>query len=395
MTGPVVHLSFSSHGGAGRVASQLSSAQAKTGIESALVIMTDSNLFAAPLKNPVHTVAAATDNYVLRKRGFPSLVSITRSLLHAGMANATSAAEVIHLHWAPGFVDLTELATIARNKRIVWTLHDMNPFTGGCHQSMGCENFVGECEKCPAVRKFARPAIQKTLEQKVAQYSHFSNMSFVAPTPWIGRAAADSAALRNMKIDVIPNPVENIFFSNTWAKMKQKSPPYFTVIAADHNDPLKNVLFVLSAFAEFRKTHPEFRLHLIGKNAPKYTAREGILAFDYLQKEDLVAHLANSTGLLIPSLAETGSLVAVEAAAVGTPFIGNDIPALRELSKLLGQGRIAKSPAEWVTAMVQAAGDWGSGRLKSERPALITTCREQFHEDIVSKQYVRVYEEKA
>ena len=51
---------------------------------------------------------------------------------------------VINLHWvAGGFLQIETLAKFG--KPIVWTLHDMWPFTGGCHYSQGCDRYISAC----------------------------------------------------------------------------------------------------------------------------------------------------------------------------------------------------------------------------------------------------------
>lgn len=56
--------------------------------------------------------------------------------------------DVINLHWiAKGFL---QIETIAKFKKpIVWTLHDMWAFTGGCHYDQGCDRYMVSCGSCP------------------------------------------------------------------------------------------------------------------------------------------------------------------------------------------------------------------------------------------------------
>lgn len=56
-------------------------------------------------------------------------------------------ADVIHLHWTAGFLDYSFFRK--NTKPVAWTLHDMNPFTGGCHNSMGCLLYTDSCLVCP------------------------------------------------------------------------------------------------------------------------------------------------------------------------------------------------------------------------------------------------------
>ncbi len=95
----------------------------------------------------------------------------------------------------------------------------------------------------------------------------------------------------------------------------------------------------------------------------------------------------------MPSLAEASSLVAVEAAAAGTTFIGNDIPALRDIAAWLGDGLLATTPAEWVAAMLKVTDNWDSGHLLKQRIAVSSNCRDIFGEESVLSKYQEVYEE--
>ena len=48
-------------------------------------------------------------------------------------------ADIINLHWVAGFLDYKSFFE-KNTKPVVWTLHDMNPFTGGEHYE---ENYSG------------------------------------------------------------------------------------------------------------------------------------------------------------------------------------------------------------------------------------------------------------
>ena len=63
-----------------------------------------------------------------------------------------SNVDVVHLHWISFFADYPSFfGAIPQDVPIVWTLHDMNPFTGGCHYSGGCERFKSGCGSCPQI----------------------------------------------------------------------------------------------------------------------------------------------------------------------------------------------------------------------------------------------------
>ena len=137
MTKSVTHISFSSAGGAGTVAHTLMRAQRESGREAQFAHIIDSDLRTRPLRNPLHTVAAGVDHYVVKAPGFAAPISLFRDRLGTAFEARIRTSDVIHLHGYNGALPLDDLASMAEGKRVVWTLHDMNPFTGVCHYSLG------------------------------------------------------------------------------------------------------------------------------------------------------------------------------------------------------------------------------------------------------------------
>ena len=70
----------------------------------------------------------------LRKRP-PALESFSndRAIYRRKMVQQLPTCDLLNLHWTTGFVDVPSFyPAVATRTPIVWTLHDMNPFTGGC-----------------------------------------------------------------------------------------------------------------------------------------------------------------------------------------------------------------------------------------------------------------------
>ncbi|WP_218933639.1 glycosyltransferase [Rubripirellula lacrimiformis] len=64
--------------------------------------------------------------------------------------DAADQRQIIQLHWIAKFLDYTSFfGSIDPDQPVVWTLHDMNALTGGCHFSDGCQRFQFGCGGCP------------------------------------------------------------------------------------------------------------------------------------------------------------------------------------------------------------------------------------------------------
>ena len=132
---------------------------------------------------------------------------------------AISDADVIHLHWVnKGFIGLNGLEALLKlNKRVVWTCHDMWPFTGGCYHPRGCDNFQAGCGNCHYLKSPADGDLSRRVfsaKQRMYQ-SHGGHLQFVTPSQWLKDQALKSGALSTTLrhgIRVIPNPIDTDYF---------------------------------------------------------------------------------------------------------------------------------------------------------------------------------------
>jgi len=132
---------------------------------------------------------------------------------------AIADADVIHLHWVnKGFIGLNGLEALLKlNKRVVWTCHDMWPFTGGCYHPRGCDHFQAGCGNCHYLKSPADGDLSRRVfsaKQRMYQ-SHGGHLQFVTPSQWLKDQALKSGALSTTVrhgIQVIPNPIDTDYF---------------------------------------------------------------------------------------------------------------------------------------------------------------------------------------
>ena len=156
-------------------------------------------------------------------------------------------ADIIHLHWINfGFLSINSLEKLFNlNKPIVWTLHDMWAFTGGCHHSGDCENYQIACGNC--VQYLRNPAendlSNKVWQRKNAIFNPTQNPSeaSVAPTlsngcrpkregvsivgcsEWLANRAIKGSLFKDFSVHAIPNPLDtNLFSPQNKAEARQK-----------------------------------------------------------------------------------------------------------------------------------------------------------------------------
>ena len=130
---------------------------------------------------------------------------------------AVTDADVLHLHWTNGgFLSIRNLEQLLQTgKPIVWTLHDMWAFTGGCHYSGDCDRFIGQCGNCWMLKNTDENDLSHSgWLQKLDMYKAAKNVVFVTCSKWLAGVAKTSSLLKDFRIEAIPNPIDTeIFFA--------------------------------------------------------------------------------------------------------------------------------------------------------------------------------------
>lgn len=107
---------------------------------------------------------------------------------------------IIHLHWVVGLLDYEIFfRQIPRETPIIWTLHDMNPFTGGCHYAWDCTGFVDKCAPCPQLAKIARLVSARRCQKIKQENVAGRNLHIVADSRWLEGEARKSWILRSAR----------------------------------------------------------------------------------------------------------------------------------------------------------------------------------------------------
>ena len=122
-------------------------------------------------------------------------------------------SEIINLHWVKDFQNIETAANLlSLGKPVVWTLHDENPYTGGCHYTAGCEEYRKECRNCKQLKENRFHIPYHTLKNKIQLWNRYKNLTIVTPSKWLGERARGSRLFKDRRVEVIPNSLEtNIF----------------------------------------------------------------------------------------------------------------------------------------------------------------------------------------
>ncbi|MFM6224340.1 MAG: glycosyltransferase family 4 protein, partial [Dolichospermum sp.] len=261
--------------------------------------------------------------------------------------------DVINLHWING--GYLKIETIAKFKKpIVWTLHDMWAFTGGCHYNGDCVNYTNSCGACPQLHSNKEKDLSRWIWQRKANAWKNLNLTIVTPSHWLDKCAASSSLLKNVRIEVIPNgldtqqykPIQKSVARNILGLPEDKQLVLFGAMIAT-SDPRKGFNFLQSALQNLTQSGwgEQVELVVFGSSQPKNPTELGFKSH-YLGRlnDDISLSLVYAAAdvFLAPSVQDNLPNTVMESLACGTPCVAFDIGGMSDMIEHQQNGYLAK-----------------------------------------------------
>lgn len=338
----------------------------------------------------------------LRPRG-ASLFSSDQSQHEADVLRATSGADILNLHWVVGCFDYRKFfRAVPAGTPLVWTLHDMNPFTGGCHFDEHCGKYAEKCGACPQLGSSDTKDLSwRIWERKRMAFLPLGaeRLRLVAPSRWMADEVKKSALLGDRPVEVIPNGVDTGVFQprdRGVAREKLGLPK-----------DAKVVLFVADAAAEKRKglavlvealrelqSSGEIFFAAIGRGLAEQELGGRCHVIGYEDDETAMSFVYSAADVFVaPSLQDNLPNTLIEALACGVPAAGSDAGGIPEIVRQRKTGLLAKpSDAQDLRrAIVELLGD--SERLRRMAGDCRRIACEEYSLEIQARRYERLYRE--
>ncbi len=360
---PVCLLATSDGPGAGGAALNLLTALRAAGLDAELLVMAKHTahdfVHEIPLGRKWLAVAAILKK--ARLKAHPAippwfeLFSLADSPARLETLPHVRRAGLVHLHFVAGFVDPRNAVQAFGDKPVVWTLHDMNPLTGGCHCTAGCERYkAGECAHCPQLGPGHGPDLAAgNFAAKVVACSRL-NVTAVSPCRWLAQCARESHILGKARCVVIPNGIDTALYHPVPADRARAFcglEPGRKVIAFGASGlnrynkgfaVLKEALRLLAR--QWSGALPV--LLLFGGELPEHERPEGyaVVSFGRLGASELVQVYACADVVVAPSFQDVGPLVLQEAHACATPTVGMRRTGAEDIIEEAKTGFLAEHP---------------------------------------------------
>jgi glycosyltransferase involved in cell wall biosynthesis len=285
----------------------------------------------------------------------------------------------------------------------VWTFHEMNAFTGGCHYSGVCDRFLDRCGSCPQLMTttsdadFTRGVVER--KRRILARVPRSRLTVVSPSQWLARESRRSSLFREFDVRVIPNGIDLQEFrpmERTEARRRLNLPLTARIVlfVADLVvDRRKGLRLLLKAFHEI-KGIPDLLLVTLGRGGydalTTHTTRHlGSLS----DSDDLRAAYSAADAFAIPSLQDNLPNTILESMACGTPVVG------------FAAGGVGEAVVDGVSGLLAPTGDYGAlaaamYRILEDRPLRAALSRHarlrverEYAIGLQARRYASLYQE--
>lgn len=309
--------------------------------------------------------------------------------------------DIVHLHWICG--GMMRIEDIAKIKApIVWSLHDMWAFAGGCHYDEECKGYEKECGDCPVLGSSKENDLsKKVFKRKQKAFDAKKDMTIVGLSSWLNDASKSSTLLKEKNHINLPNPIDTTIFKpfdkekarEFWSLPKDKKLVLFGAIKAT-GDPRKGFEELSIAMKKLDKNQ-DIEFVVFGSSRPQNgpdfgfkTHYLGSLADDV----SIVTLYSAVDVMIVPSLQENLSNAIMESLACATPVVGFDIGGNADMIDHKQNGYLAKP---FDTTALKDGIEWILDAQNYEELCQNARAKvmQEFDSVVVAKKYIELYGE--
>lgn len=410
----IVHLStYDEIGGAARAASRLHRGLLDSGVDSWMAVQRkfgDRKRVVECGNGKISKASALLRPYVdafplffsAHKKGVPWNISWLPNRL--GKIVDELSPDIVHAHWiGMGFLSLHNLKQL--ESKLVLSLHDSWPFTGGCNVIGECTAFKQNCGRCPQLGSACKYDLSFLGWHRKQRLYQKKPPVFVAPSRWMAEQARSSSLLADSRIEIIPNGLDTSVFrpvNKQTARVLLNLPIDKKIVAfgamsatTDRNkgfEKLKNILSILNNSA----IKDEFELVVFGASEPLKKPDLGCRVTylgEFFDEISMAVVYSAVDVMCVPSLQESFGQVAVEAMSCGTPVVAFGTSGLLDIVEHGVSGYLAPQYNEIDFARNIELLLSDQARLNAMSQASRRRVVENFDISIVSEKFYGLYED--
>lgn len=309
-----------------------------------------------------------TQAFIDEHREVHGATLFSSALYNSEWLNAVLALrpDVLNIHWVSGMIAPSAIIEAANKiPQLVVTLHDEWLFTGGCHYSFECNQYMQGCIACPQVDTSLQARVREWYQIKKTLGS-LKNVVFTAPSKWMLSNMKANPSFAEVKSSRLFNAFNLDTFKPTEDRMLSRQrlglpEEAFCIMlgAMNTSEARKGAQYLAPIFQHCMKD-PQFRAAVeqekvafvkIGHGNSDLGIPEKMLVnMGHVDSDSVLAELYGACDVFVlPSQVDNMPNMACECMACEIPVISFDSGGISELVNESGCGVIV--PATDTAAM--------------------------------------------
>ncbi|WP_373320012.1 glycosyltransferase [Ruegeria spongiae] len=325
--------------------------------------------------------------------GLSSLGCVTSGL---GEKLNLQPRQIINLHWIN--YDMLSVAEIgALQHPVVWTLHDMWPFSGAEHISElhGWRDGYASVEH----REFD---LNRWVWQKKAE--HWKRpFQIVCPSHWLADCVRQSALMRDWPVTVIPNPIDTDFWkpvdkvqARAELSLPQDAPLVLFGAVRATDDPNKGFAHLVAAMNRVHSEIPEVQAVVFGSDKVDAEFPYPVHFMGRVSDNRLLNRIYSAADVFaLPSRREVLGYTGMEAMCSGVPVAAFKVGGLPDLVPDPELGHLARpfDEADLARGIIEILNSRNTDFARQRTTKLRAHVAAKFGSQVVAEQYRRIYEQ--
>jgi glycosyltransferase involved in cell wall biosynthesis len=393
----VLHINTNTQGGAAQSAIRIHRAHLSVGMDSHLLFLKGPLPAGVPNAHLLEDYMSVGKVFLLDKLNRllnyrhqwgkpPCFFNDPRTLFRLENLDFVQSFDVLHLHWVVKFLHIPSFFHQIRQP-VVWTMHDMNPFSGGLHYLIDDPShaYAGLEESFKTIKRTA--------------YRPCSSLGVVGPSVWLLEEAKRSGTFPEWTTyQSIKYPIDfSVFHPQDWVQRGALPQD----IPSAGNNRKTTVLFVAEKTGDIRKgfyqmmeaikllPDRDFHFKVLGNVHPQWSDKVEQVGF-ISDPNRMAEEYRNADMFVIPSLEDNLPNTVIESLSCGTPVVGFATGGIVDMVTHGSNGYIAthgnvEDLAEGMRYISRNNRD-GHMRINAYRSAL-----EQFNPEIIGQSYLDFY----
>ena len=306
-------------------------------------------------------------------------------------------SDIVHLHWVANGLHWPTFFN--KNKKpVVWTLHDMNPFSGIEHYK---EPYWGMDELgYPLPRKKSETEIgcgEKWFSLKKMAMNRVNNIHIVSPSLWLLELSQKSELFNRFPHYHIPNSVPEKTFkvldrslARTELGLPGLEKKIFLFVADSIENERKGYAYLQKAINQL-SSDSDICLLSVGHNSTN-SADSNIIHLGKISDEQIMASAYSAAdAFIIPSLEDNLPNTMLESLMCGTPVIGFPVGGIQETIQDGFNGYLCERIG--VPPLVETIKKFLENADSFSRETIAADALKKYATDIQAQAYTNLYKE--